>query len=209
MLKKTIVFAVGFTVSIHALADIKDANESNFEKTVQAYLDSSYPRCYVYTQIPAVIDWDVGGIKAKLQALSKAGLLIETVENKEIANLAGLKKTTPIPKFELTEEGKKFYKPNLKAISGGKSIGGFCAGTASVSEITQFTEPADMLGLKVSKVDYKYSVEDLPDWAKKSEVLNAIPELKKDSESEKTPASAKATLVLTNKGWVHEKLFKK
>lgn len=86
---------------------------------------------------------------------------------------------------------------------GGKPTGGFCFGKATVKEISQFTEPADTSGVRVSQVNYTYQVGDFPAWAKLPETLSAIPQLKADVESEKTPIKSAAMLQLTNNGWVN------
>lgn len=209
MLLRSVVVA-GVAVII-GCSDPKAANEDNFKISIQAYLDTAYPKCYFYTELPTTLgDFNFNGTKEKLQALVKAGIVSEKEGSREIADTFGkVKKTVPAPLFDLTDEGRKYYKPDMEKTFGGKSIGGFCFGKARVKEITQFTEPSDLFGRKVSSVNYTYEVYDFPDWAKSPEIISAIDSLKSDVESLTTPVKKMEAVVLTNNGWVHEKILKK
>ena len=111
----------------------------------------------------------------------------------------------PEPGFEYsaTEAGAKVL------VSGaGNNVGrgpGFCMGKYRVSEVTGFTEPADAMGMKISKVIYTYGVEGAPDWVKRPEILKANPNVAPDLDPK---ASKNAVLILTNDGWVHERVFR-
>lgn len=190
-------------------SDPKAANQGVFKNAAQAYLDTVYPKCYVNTQFPVTVDWNISGIQEKLRALAKAGLVVESEGQVELPEMHGKKRTTSAPRFDLTEEGKKFYKADVTQTLAGKSIGGFCFGKATVKEVSQFSEPADMFGQRISRVNYTYAVSDIPAWAKTPELLAGIKELKADVDSEAAPVKVLNTFVLTNNGWVHEKLFKK
>lgn len=188
----------------------QDANEKNFKGAIQNFLDSAYPKCYFFENFPAVVgDFDLKNEKAILAALLKTGLVSVKDEPHEETNLFGKKKTSIKPTFYLTEAGKKFYKTDIQKTLGGQSIGGFCVGKAKVQDVPQFTEPSDMLGQKISRVNYTYVVNDLPSWTKSPEILSAIPSLKPDVESENKPIKSLDAVVLTNNGWVHERLFRK
>lgn len=190
-------------------SDPKAANQGVFKDAAQAYLDATYPKCYIHSQFPVTVDWNVSGIQEKLRALAKAGLVVESEGEAEHPELRGRQQNGKSPRFELTEEGKKFYKADLTKTMAGKNIGGFCFGKATVREVSQFSEPADMFGQRISRVNFTYVVSDIPTWAKSPELLAEIKELKADVDSESTPVKALNTFVLTNNGWVHEKLFKK
>lgn len=192
-------------LALAGCADPNAANEKNFKAVIQQYLDSVYPKCYLNVELPQTVDIDFHGTIPKLRALAKVGLVSES---KGVAKSPwGV--AMPAPSFELTAEGKKFYKPDAIKVSDGKHIGGFCFGKAHVREIVQFTEPSDMFGHHISRVNYTYQVSDLPAWAAATEVVSVFDTLKVDVASNKSPIKDVATLVLTNKGWVHEKLFAK
>ena len=207
LLKTTLVAAIAFLIS--GCSDPKTPNEKNFAVAVQAYLDTTYPKCYLTSEFPRTVEWDVGGTKTQLRALAKAGLVLEKEGSYEIPTFGGRKRFAPAPAFTLTDEGKKFYKSDAVKLINGKNLGGFCFGKAKVKQVDQFTEPSDMLGMRISRVNYTYEVSDLPAWANSPAIQAAIPELKADVESDKVPIKKLDVLVLTNNGWVHERLFKK
>lgn len=210
-MKKRIICAVVLTALVLVGCGSKqDANEKNFKIAIQNYLDSAYPKCYFFENFPAVaMDFDLKNEKGTLAALLKTGLVSVKDEPHEEAQFFGNKKTVIKPTFYLTEEGKKFYKTDVEKTLGGQSIGGFCMGKAKVQDVPQFTEPSDMFGQKISRVNYTYVVSDLPSWTKSPEILSAIPSLKPDVESENTPIKGLDAVVLTNNGWIHERLFRK
>lgn len=201
------IFFVGLIGSFSGCSDPNAASENNFKLAIQSYFDKQYPRCYVITNLPYVTSFDIGGLRGKLRALAKVGLVVESEGSDEMIGMSGTKIAVPAPKFELTEDGKKYYKEHIANALNGNSLGGFCAGKAVVTEITQFSEPADMLGQKVSQVHYKYQVSDLPSWTKSPELMNEVSELKTDVASMTTPQPATVTLVLTNHGWTHENML--
>lgn len=89
--------------------------------------------------------------------------------------------------YELTDEGRKYYKTDAVKTFNGNSIGGFCLGKASVKEIGQFTEPSDILGTRISCVNYTYSVSDLPAWETSLEQSAALREPKTGAMSQAEP----------------------
>jgi hypothetical protein len=210
-MKSRVIYAVVLgALLLTGCGSKQDANEKNFKVAIQNYLDSTYPKCYFFENFPAVAaDFDLKNEKATLAALLKTGLVSVKDEPHEEKTLFGDKKTSIKPTFYLTEEGKKFYKADIEKTLGGQSIGGFCVGKAKVQDVPQFTEPSDMFGQKISRVNYTYVVSDLPSWTKSPEILSAIPSLKPDVESENTPIKGLDAVILTNNGWVHERLFRK
>lgn len=189
-------------------ADPKEANEKNFKAAIQAYLDSVYPKCYFHRNFPTTVEFDVGGTRAALKSLVKAGLVIE--KDMAAADSAAHRKAADVKlTYDLTDEGRKYYKAGTEKTFNGNTVGGFCFGKASIKEIGQFTEPSDMFGVRISRVNYTYTVSDLPNWAKSLDESVALRELKAEASSTVEPIKRLDTVVLTNDGWVHEKLFKK
>ena len=203
-----IIAGLFFLAAISSCSDPKVASEVNFRKAIQEYLDKSYPKCYVKTDLPVTIDWDISGVKKKLQALAKVGLVVESMGQIERPGFGNNKNIVTAPTFDLTDEGKKYFKQIVSTTMRGRTFGGFCIGRATVKEIGQFSEPSDIFGQRISHVNYTYEVSDFPEWAKSPEVLEAIEDLKKDVESTIHPIKELDVLVMTNNGWVHEKLFK-
>lgn len=201
------ISAVAVLVALTGCSDPKTANEKNFKIAAQAYLDSVYPKCY-HTQIfPVTSDYYEGEKRYVLPALAKAGLLSEqNLSRVEVKSWLGEGKFLVKSAFDLTEEGRKFYTEPTKTTDKGKS-GGFCFGKAEVTGLARFTEPSDIGGHRLSRVNYSYAVSEIPAWAKSDDIVAVIPSLKADAESGVEPLKRTDTFVLTNNGWMHEALF--
>ena len=74
----------------------------------------------------------------------------------------------------------------------------FCYGHRTVTAIDSFTPPAQANGFPETRVTYRYTIADVPVWAKTPEVQAAFPEMAKATSSEST---AQATLAGTLAGW--------
>jgi hypothetical protein len=195
---------VAAALLVSACSDPKAANEKNFKTAIQKAMDAEYPTCYVKSNFPATIGgFDVSGNKRNFKALVSAGLLSEKEEPHMTTEY--LRNRVEVqPTYYLTDEGKKYYKAGVAKTVLGETVGGFCFGKGVVKDITEFTEPADMGGVKASRVSFTYQVSDIPAWATSPEILAAMPRLKADVESEKTPIKGGDVLALTNNGWVSQ-----
>lgn len=196
-------------LSLAGCSDPKAASEKNFKAAMQNYLDTAYPRCYFTGNFPEVkADWDFAHRNAAMAALEKAGLLRSSeIEQQEKQMFSAQTRTVKRTSYELTEEGKKYYKPGVTQNLKGDSMGGICAGKAVVKSIGQFTEPAEMMGQKISRVNYEYTVTGLPGWAQSADLQKTLVGLQEDARSESSPVKGIVAMVLTNNGWVHEKMF--
>ena len=74
----------------------------------------------------------------------------------------------------------------------------FCYGHRTVSAIDSFTPPAQANGFPETHVTYRYTIQDVPVWAKTPEVQAAFPEMARAITSESTGT---ATLAGTLAGW--------
>lgn len=139
--------------------------------------------------------------------MATAGLVTEREVQIEEKDFLGKSRTVTKLSYDLTEEGKKYYKAAVSKNLRGDSLGGLCAGKATLKSIVQYSEPADMMGLKVSRVNYEYTVADLPKWASSPDLQKYVEGLKTDVDSQDTPVKKAEAVILTSNGWVHEKLF--
>ncbi|SHM89242.1 hypothetical protein SAMN05216593_104164 [Pseudomonas asturiensis] len=207
--KLAIVIAMGL---LAGCSDPKKASEENFEKAAQAYLDTQYPKCFVLAAFPvASKEFDVSGQNKTFHALAGAGVLKETeLSRKEIPKSVFSEARTDVRySYDLTDEGRKYYKDNVQKLMNGNTVGGICVGKAKVVKIDQFSEPGEMMGQKISRVTYSYQINDLPGWARDPNVVASSEALKAAVDSEKLPIKETRAMVLTNNGWVHERLFGK
>ncbi|MBE3175407.1 hypothetical protein IM282_15625 [Enterobacter cloacae complex sp. P29RS] len=199
-------------IALSGCNDPKDASEGNFKAAAQQYLDSIYPSCYFKANFPLKTDgYAFNNLPDILHVMSQKGLLTEKeISRKHYEASWGSKAhDVVVNSYDLTDEGKKFYKSDAAKKINGETLGGFCFGKATVSEVSNFTEPSDAMGQKISRVSFSYKVTGVPDWAKSSEITSLNSQLKKDVDSESEPLKVTSVFVLTNKGWVHERLFGK
>ncbi|BAP45120.1 hypothetical protein NJC40_12815 [Pseudomonas sp. 21LCFQ02] len=193
-------------------SDPKKASESNFEKATQAWLDTAYPKCFLMSAFPTESkEFDIGNSNKMLHALAGAGVLKEVeLSRKEIpASIFQSARTQVQYSYDLTDEGRKYYKADAQKLRDGSTAPGLCIGKAKVTKIEQFSEPGDMMGQKISRVTYTYRVDDLPKWASDQAVVETNRELGPMVSSKDTPIKETRAFILTNNGWVHERLFGK
>ncbi|HBZ8119039.1 TPA: hypothetical protein MM166_004288 [Klebsiella pneumoniae] len=192
--------------------DPKKPSESNFKEAAQQYLNTVYPVCYIKANFPYKTDGiSFNNMPEVLHAMAEKGLLTEKeLSRKHIDASWGIKAhDLVVNSYDLTEEGKKYYKADAAKNIRGENIGGFCFGKATVTEVSNFTEPSDAMGQKISRVSFSYKVSEIPEWAKTPEILTAVRQIKKDVDSAKDGMKVTNVFVLTNNGWIHEKLFGK
>lgn len=70
-------------------------------------------------------------------------------------------------------------------------------------KIESFTEPAEAMGLKVSRVTYDYELKDVEPWARGADIAVAFPQI--GALLAKPGDRATDVLVQTNQGWKHER----
>ncbi|TQI87574.1 hypothetical protein FHU12_5273 [Serratia marcescens] len=199
-------------IMLSGCGDPKDATESNFKKAAQAYLDTQYPHCYITVNFPFKSDVvSFNHLPEILHIMAGKGMVKETeTSRKHIpASWAGKERDIVVNSYDLTEEGKKYYKPDAARNMKGEALGGFCFGRATVDTVDNFTEPSDALGQKISRVAFSYKVTDIPDWAGTPELLDLDRRLKEDMASGSVPLKKNGIFILTGKGWMHERLFGK
>lgn len=199
------VLSCAALLALPGCGDKKEASKGNFQSAIQAYMDTTPGACVALPakEAPFSLEKDGGFFRdrlAKAAALVEAGLL--SARDTEIT-VPGSARKVAGTEYSLTEEGKKFL-----AKEGGGNIGrfdAFCAGKYKVTEVLNFTDPAETFGMKISQANYRYSVDGAPKWAALPSIRAAFPEFAKDFQSE---AANKAVLVSTSDGWMHERLFK-
>ena len=100
--------------------------------------------------------------------------------------------------YDLTDKGRSTFTP-------GK---GFCYGEPKLLRVSNFTAPSTFGAYTMSNVMYEYQIINIPDWARQPDAAKHW-QISKALSSEITPLKDDATLILTNKGWIHQSLFDK
>lgn len=211
-------------LAVAGCSDPKEASKGNFKTAINAWVEKnppclSVPRSQIrpdgadeapfprYLDIsPTTAKYILEGRtreQARFDALVEVGLL--KVEETTIAKKAlfgNQSQNVPVRAYDLTDTGKKAVSSEGEKSAFRSPAQSFCYGTPSVDEVLQFTEPADAMGVKVSRVAYRYHLKDLPGWALNEKMQLAFPQLKEHAADS---IDAKAAVILTNDGWVHEK----
>jgi len=109
--------------------------------------------------------------------------------------------------YKFSDKGKSFLRP-AEFDKGFFSTGTpqLCYGTPQIVAIKNFTEPAEVMDVKASSVEYTYKLVDVAPWAS-APILPTrfkwLPERLSNQAIEQDD-----DLVLTNNGWVHHSEFK-
>lgn len=201
-----VLAASALMLVLAACSSSQTANKGNFGKAIQKYLDTKNGLCAALParELPFRLANDGSlGKRARLQAnaLVEAGLLSRQAS--EMKSMFGTS-TVPAGEYALTSKGKKFLVEGGAETIAGQAA--FCTGKFRVTEVDTFTEPSEMMGVKLSQVNFRYKVEDADSWARSKEVQASYRNL---ADQAKDEIDGKATLVLTNDGWMHERLFKR
>jgi hypothetical protein len=188
----------------------KDASKGNFGKAISQKLakdvyaipepsESDTPQTYSESRcvVPA---GSLGVEKNKnemQEALVKVGLLTSrTVKpSKDNYFMRGDQEATI---YELSDQGKKIVQ-TAKYANDGRYVLPVCK--VVFKEVVSYTEPSDVLGTKLSRVKYSYTLEDFPAWSKDEALLNASGNLKRKLGKAGEAITADMALVLTNEGW--------
>ncbi len=211
-------------IALVGCSNPKEANESNFEAALNARLERN-PFClplpsmtddkkYLFTlNLSEARDTKLAASQNMQRLEPYMSLVTSDILSVSDINFEqrswGSSRRVKAKGFNLTDKGNSFLKPleETKADIGDKIDGApqrreICFGRGKVLEIGGFTEPADMMGYRVSRVSFTYHVPDMADWAK-------TPALQSYNGNIKLLLAEKvenqAYLVLTDKGWVHEK----
>lgn len=95
--------------------------------------------------------------------------------------------------FEVSDEGKKYLSDNR-----------FCTGKWKLTAVDSFSEPAQMMGATISRVNFRRVMVDAAGWAASKELAKVFPGAFRNIDGEQ---KSQAVLVLGNDGWVHERAF--
>lgn len=215
-------------LTLSGCSDPKKASNDNFKTAINQWVETqphciSIPRSMLSPAEPSEEEFpryiDASPVtnelaqsnrsreQAPFDALVDAGLMVMTETTLEVR--AGLfsdqTKAVPVRSYDLSDEGRKVVVSKGERTAFSRPSQQLCYGTATVDEVVQFTEPADMMGMQLSQASYRYHLKGMPDWAKNTNMQEAFAQLKRDAAPS---LDGKAVLVLTNNGWVHEKAAK-
>lgn len=195
----------GAVLVLGACSNPREASKANFSRAIQAYLDGQPGLCAALpaNEVPFTLaEQDLfPQNKTRADALVQAGLL--SAQPTEVKQPFG-NGTRPATEYRATALGERFLEPQAPKTLVQRAA--FCSGTYQVQDVSNFTEPGELMGVKLSHVEYTYTVKDGDDWTRADALRSAYPELAKHTQDS---VASKATVILTHDGWVHESQFKR
>jgi len=189
-------------------ASRKDANEKNFSEALNSYLAKKGQLCL---GIPSAWPIDLNeaerrsgmGTAAEMAALEKAGLVrSHETETEYTPPLSTRPVKARVLRYELTEDGKKFYreKQTLALVGTKGKQGDLCFGEQALDKIVKWEGPNAAGDSKEVSVFYMYRIENLAEWAKNADVQRVFPGIVSTIDGAGKSVMNQA-LALTNQGW--------
>ncbi|WP_307945690.1 hypothetical protein [Pseudomonas mosselii] len=198
------IIPLALLAAIVGCSDGQQTSETELRQTAQAYLDTQYPRCFVISSFPTrTRDFDVEGTNKALHALAQVGVVSEReVARTEVPERLWQPARTDIYyAYDLTDEGRRYYKADARRKANGTSTGGLCFGKAQVTAIKGFSSPVEHNGRRQSELTYSYQITELPVWAGDAAVQTDIVGLGQVATSVGKTLHETRIMVMTSKGW--------
>ena len=168
----------------------KADNTANYARAINSYY-SAHPVCLWDSpkQLPTQADSSGSGKTTDMNALVDQGLLTRTTSEKKVFIVA----SKQVNNYDLSDKGRSAWTADPQQ----PGYGNFCYGHRKVSSIDSASPTTSDPGA-TTQVDYRYTIDGVPDWAKAAETQTAYPDLQADLAG---PQAAQATLTNTSSGW--------
>ena len=185
-----------------------DANVKDLSDATNAYLAKKGQLCLgISTKWPVDLqdsDQRAGNVKAsEMASLEKVGLVRSQNAEAEYTTLSGRPAKTKVLRYELTDEGKKFYREKDVVGLGPRkeALGDICFGQQALDSVVKTEGPIAVGDKKQVTLYYTYKIENLAEWARNPDIQKAFPGIVPTIN-----AAGKTTLnqnlTLTDQGWV-------
>lgn len=178
----------------------KAASKSNFRAALQTWFDA-HPECVSIGPSDALtVRADAfAGSNRIPDALARAGLVTREEGTETSPGGNGAAESYKVIRYHPTAKAGNAIRKADDQFIGGTDL---CFAHRQIEEVTGFTEPGDMMGMRVSQVDYRYRLRDVAPWATDPNLRPVLPSL--SSRIANIEGNDKAELVLTNTGWINE-----
>jgi len=165
----------------------KDANKGNFKDAINSYY-SAHPECLWSTTVkfPTRSDTSDSNKTTEYDALTDQGLLTRQQDSRKVFIFG----TKQVNDYDLSDKGRAAWTADPQQ----PGYGNFCFGHRDVTSVDDFSVNGG-----TANVDYHYELGGVATWANNPEVKTAFPTVQADLAS---PLSDKATLTLTDNGWL-------
>jgi len=165
----------------------KDANKANFKDAINSYY-SAHPECLWSATIKFPTRSDTGDSNKTTQydALTDQGLLTRQQDSRKVFIFG----TKQVNDYDLSDKGRAAWTADPQQ----PGYGNFCFGHRDVTSVDDFSVNGG-----TANVNYHYQLGGVAPWANNTEIETAFPTVQADLAS---PLSDKATLTLTDNGWL-------
>ena len=182
LLAGSMIFAAG--------CNKKAPNKENFRTAIGNYYNA-HPVCIWSSpvQFPVTVDPKDDSARG-YDALTQAGLLNRQAQQKKEFIFS----SKQVNAYDLSSKGRSAWTPDPNQ----PGSGNFCFGHRNVTQINNYTTSKDNSNDEIANVTYTYSVGDIADWAKSTEMMTAFPTIQADMNGTKVD---QATLINSNDGW--------
>lgn len=184
-----------------------DVNVKDLSDATNAYLVKKGQLCLgIATKWPVDLqesDQRAGNVKgSEMAALEKVGLVRSQNVEAAYTTLSGRPAKAKVLRYELTDEGKSFYRekdvvglgPNKEA------LGDICFGQQALDSVVKTEGPVTVGNNKEMTLYYTYKIENLAEWAKDPNLQKTFPGIVSTiNGSGKTTLNQ--NLTLTDQGW--------
>ena len=219
--QRQVLLLLGAALTLSACGnDPKAANEANFETALNAHYAvmkqciriGSKPNDEGIIQEYRSTEQTAGRNHGKeisfYNGLVDLGLLEAVTYQRDERGFSGqVKGKADWVGYKFSEKGKSYLRPedlDKSAFRTGAPL--LCYGARQVVEITNFTEPAEVIGVKASTVQYTYKIVDVEPWAKAPVFTSRYDWLPERLANQAIEGDD--DMVLTNNGWVNHSTFK-
>ena len=206
-MRRFLLVCISSSLLLTSCNGAKKPSDANLTIAIDQYLSRHGEACSAINRqfpvdVPRSQPKDRYGIESKLVTLEQAGLLhasdTTAVVHGMLDALNGPTRPQPVRHYELTDEGKKYFRLSSVGVLGQTSV--FCYGQKTVDSIVKRTDPVSEGGNSQMEVTYTYKIAPLTAWASRADVQQAFPDIKASIDGA-SKVNQVAGLHLTDKGW--------
>ena len=195
-------------LALVSCASKNDANDKNFSQALNAYLAQNGELCL---GIPSAWPVDLNeaerrsgmGRAVEMAALEKVGLVrSHETETEYTPPLSTRPVKVNVLRYELTEDGKTFYraKGTIASVGTNGTQGDLCYGQQQLDKIVKWEGPTTAGDSKEAMVFYTYKIANLAEWANNPDIQKLFPGILSTINGAGHIQMNQA-LTLTSQGW--------